>query len=97
MLPNEERVFGYLLQYIGNMRVEELRTFLRYVTGSSVMLAKSLTVIFNSLSGFARRPIVHTCNCSINLPSTYMSYMDFEQEFSAILADTQYSWEMHGV
>ena len=93
----QARVFGYLQQYIGNMRNEEVRRFLRFTTGSSVLIANHISVTFNNLSGLARRPIAHTCGCVIELPSTYMSFLDFEQEFTAILADDEYSWQMHAV
>lgn len=38
--PCEQKVFGYLQQYIGNMKVEELQKFLRFTTGSSVLIGK---------------------------------------------------------
>ena len=37
------RVFGYLQQFIGNMKNEEVRWFLRFTTGSSVVVAKRIT------------------------------------------------------
>ena len=33
---NEERIIGYLRQYVGNLNTEGLRNFLRFVTGSVV-------------------------------------------------------------
>ena len=69
MNPAEDRVFGFLLSFIGNMKQNELRLFLRFVTGSSVLLAKQITVSFNNLTGLARRPISHTCDCNIELTS----------------------------
>ena len=63
----ESRVFNYLKTYVGNMNQEELRRFLRYVTGSSVMMNSDITVMFNSLTGLARRPIAHTCDCTLEL------------------------------
>lgn len=50
----ESRVFGYLQEYIGSMKRDEIRRFLRFSTGSSVMIAQEMSVTFNSLSGFAR-------------------------------------------
>ena len=97
MNPNEQRIFGYLQVYVGDMKPEPLRRFLRFTTGSFVMIAKAITVSFNTLTGLGCRPIAHTCSCCIELPSTYMSYTDFEEEFTAILADTEYSWQMHGI
>ena len=50
----EVRVFGYLIHLIGDMKQQELHHFLRFVTGSSVLIDTPITVTFNSLSGFAR-------------------------------------------
>ena len=88
-------VFGYLEQYVGNMKNEEARRFLRYTTGSSVLIGQRITVSFNSLSGFTRRPTAHTCGCELELPSTYLSYLEFEKEFNVILADDDYAWDMN--
>ncbi len=45
----ESRVFGYLTRFIGNMKQEELCCVLRFVTGSSVLIDKAITVSFNPL------------------------------------------------
>ena len=47
------------------MREEEVRRFLKFVTGSAVLLSKRITVTFNSLNGIQRRPIAHTCDCNL--------------------------------
>lgn len=88
---NERRVFNYLLQYVGEMKVEEVKKFLRYVTGSTVLIKENLTISFNALSGLARRPIAHTCSYILELSHTYPTYVEFEQEFSSIL-NNQYCW-----
>lgn len=91
---SQARVFEYLQQFIGNMKMDEIRRFLRFTTGSSVLIAEKITVTFNALSGISRRPIAHTCSCVLELPSTYQSFLDFQQEFAAVLADDDYSWDM---
>ena len=96
MNPAEDRVFGYLLSYIGNVKQNELRLFLRFVTGSSVLIAKHIAVSFNSLTGLARRPIGHTCDCQIELPVSYTTYPEFELEFSKVLT-SEVSWAMDAV
>ena len=40
----EERVYGYLISFVGNLRLEELRLFLRFITGSSVCIDKKIEV-----------------------------------------------------
>ena len=95
---SQARVFIYLKKFIGNMKSEELRRFLRFVTGTSVLLPEGIIICFNSNSGLMRRPIVHTCSCSLELPTTYVSYLDFEHEFHTILSsDDEYTWMMDAV
>ena len=94
----EERVFGYLLSVIGSLKQNELRLFLRFVTGSSVLIAKVIKVTFNNLSGLARRPTSHTCDCQIELPVSYETYPEFEMEFNKVLAsDFSCVWAMDAV
>ena len=95
--PAQERVYGYLRQFIGNMKADEVRNFLRFVTGSSVLSYKSVTVVFNNLSGLARRPIAHTCDNCLEIPTDYITYADFTSEFEAILSDSEYSWSMDAI
>ena len=95
--PNEQRVFGYLEQFIGNMTQDVLRSFLRFTTGSSVCISSKITVTFNSLSGLARRPLSHTCDCVLELPTTYITYPEFVSEFEAILSEPEYTWRMDSI
>lgn len=82
---NEERVFGYLQQYVGLMKAEEVKRFLRYVTGSSVLTGASITVSFNGLDGLSRRPVSHTCTNLLELPSTYATFTEFVKEFAFLM------------
>ena len=81
---------------IGNMHPQELWLFLRFVTGASVCIAPKIEVTFNNLSGLARRPIAHTCDFNLELPTAYVNYEDFYGEFKAILTSTseEFSWRM---
>ena len=82
--------------YDKNMQPPELRLFLRFVTGASVCIAPKIEVTFNNLSGLARRPIAHTCDFNLELPTAYVNYEDFYGEFKAILTSTskEFSWRM---
>ena len=92
---HEARVFSYLKKFIGNMKNEEVRRFLRFITGSSVLLPDGITVCFNFNSGMIHGPIAHTCSSLLELPTTYLTYVDFEYEFQAILSsDDDYTWMM---
>ena len=76
------------------MKAQELAAFLRFVTGSSVCFGKRITVSFNNLTGLARRPVVHTCDCLLDLPVSYSSYMEFTAEFKSILCNPEHMWSM---
>lgn len=94
---SEDEVYQYLKRFIGNMSVDELRTFLRFVTGSFVTSVPTINVVFNSSDGLARRPISHTCTATLELSSTYKSLPEFVSEFRAILCDPVYSWRMDAI
>ena len=70
----------------------KLATFLRFISGSELMLFAAIHVTFNELSGFARRPIARTCNTLLELSSTYQSYPEFREEFNHILLSD--NWEV---
>ena len=93
----EEVVYGYLRQYIGNMSPNQLRLFLRFVTGSSVCGIQKVEVAFNTLSGLARRPIAHTCGSTLEISSTYVSYPEFMKEFNLTLSSDIYAWIMDSI
>ena len=88
----EEKVFNYLKTMIGNILRDDLRNFLRFVTGSSVITPRNITVIFNSTTGFSRSPFAHTCSQTLELPITYKNYSDFYSEWMAILNNE--NWRM---
>ena len=88
----EQRVFGYLKSMIGNMGPDDLRNFLRFVTGSSVCIAKKITISFSSLTGLARSPFARTCSSALEIPVAYNNYHDFSAEWSGILNQTNNEW-----
>lgn len=81
----QERVLMYLRQYVGSLSRNSLCLFLRFVTGSYVFTGRGIIVTFNKLDGLARRPIAHTCGCTIELPVTYSTYTEFQSEMDGIL------------
>lgn len=74
----------------------DLAAFMRFVTGSSSMMAEEITVSFNTLSGMARRPISHTCGCVLELSTCYITYNEFADEFYEVLRSHD-AWAMHAV
>ena len=78
---SEQRVFNCFLQFIGSLGPDELRLLLRFITGSSIVLADSIHVTFNATSGLSHFLVAHTCSPAIELPSTYPTYPNFERDF----------------
>lgn len=93
---NEERVLNYL---IGNMNTNELRLFVRFVTGSTVCSAGEILVTFCIMSDFERRPIAHTCDSTLELASTYINYDTFYNEWKSIFekVNEEYSFRMYAL
>ena len=83
--PEEERVLSYLRQLVGDMHLNDLRLFIQFITGSSVLTAEGINITFNSSTGLGRRPLSHTCSCTLELSTTYVTYTDFCSEWNAIL------------
>lgn len=82
---------SYLKQFIGNMSKNMLRRFLRFTTGSSVLVAQcsKITVAFNNLSGFACRPVRHTCDCLLELSWSYPTYLEVVSKFESSNKETK--------
>ena len=72
---------------------KDLQNFLRFVTGSSVMINEKICVEFNGIEGLLKVPTSRTCNCVLALPSTYLTYPEFEDEFLAVLR-SEVAWPM---
>ena len=82
---NERDTLGFLKQYIRGLDEPLLRKFLKYCTGSDVILVNKIAVELVACSTIARRPIVHTCVPLMELPSSYASYCEFREEMQNIL------------
>ncbi|CAH3036081.1 unnamed protein product, partial [Pocillopora meandrina] len=83
----------FLKRYIKGLDTpQKLSKFVRFISGSELMLFDAVQVNFTNLSGLGRRPIAHTCNTVLELSSTYQSFPELREEFSAILASDY--WEM---
>ena len=93
---NQSRVFGYLKTFIGNLNHQDLCNFLRFTTGSSVMIHDRISLTFNTESGLVRRPVSHTCSCILELSSTYLTYPDFEDEFLTVIR-SEAAWPMDAI
>lgn len=83
----------YLQRFIRELDKEALGKFLRFSTGSDLML-KEIRVRFSSLDGFARRVIAHTCGCVLEIPTSYDNYVEFRAEFMSVLKSDVWVMDM---
>ena len=84
----QETTWCYLRKFNGNCSGDDLRNFLRFTTGCLVITVPSISVLFNNLHGLACRPISDTCSSILELSTSYATYMDFSQEFNAVINST---------
>ncbi|XP_076095026.1 uncharacterized protein LOC143065375 [Mytilus galloprovincialis] len=87
-LSNLEReVMNHLQRYVRELDKVLLKKFLRFCTGSDLILdgKDTITVEFVVLDGFGRRPIAHTCGRVLRIPRNYENFTIFRSEFNNIL------------
>lgn len=73
-------------QYVKLCTPEKLSAFLRFVTGSDLILGKSIKVSFTPpVSDFTLRPVAHTCGCELHLSKSYDSLILLREHFDNIL------------
>ncbi|XP_046582796.1 uncharacterized protein LOC124290148 [Haliotis rubra] len=91
MSPVQSATSGFLTKYIRELNSDDLSKFLRFCTGSDLLLTtgngenKPIFVRFNTLSGLSRRPVGHTCGQVLDVPEQYDSYIEFRAEFNSLL------------
>lgn len=92
----EMELRDYLNDLIRELEPEMLKLFLRFCTGSDMMVKTNITVRFTSsdLSDNVRCPTSHTCGCILEIPRTYSrdSYVVFKSDFKSVL-QSRY-WQM---
>ena len=88
----ERECFKYLKRYIRGLDKSKLERFLKFTTGSELMLFHNLQIRFNQYEGASRRPVAHTCSCILEIPSTYTSFPELREEFTHILEAN--TWEI---
>ena len=89
----KSETISHLKRFIRGLDEAKLTTFLRFTTAADVIVTDSLTISFTDTEGLQRRPISHTCGCTLEVPSTYASFCELREEFMAILNSD--SWEMN--
>ena len=72
-----------------------LKNLFRYMTGTDIICVGKTEVTFIKLEGLCRRPIDRTCAPALELPSTYLSYIELRHEFDNILSSGDYCIEIN--
>ena len=85
MSADELAVSNHLRRFVRELDENLLKRFLRFCTGSDLLLGKDIEVSFVNVTGLARRPVAHTCSCLLELPKTYENFPQFRSEFLSIL------------
>lgn len=82
---------NHLKRFVRSLNKQALEAFIRFCTGSNILGAE-ISIEFNKMSGFGRRPTARTCGCVLSIPVTYDSYTEMREEFNNILSSNV--WEM---
>jgi hypothetical protein len=89
MSPDELSTTNHLKRFVKELTSDNLKRFLRFCTGSDLVAVDKITVNFVNVSGLARRPMVHTCSCLLELSKTFDSFPQFRSEFNSVV-DSNY-------
>lgn len=81
----QREVVNHLRRYLRECDDERLGKFLRFTTGSNVIICSKIQVIFTKMSNFCRRPIGHTCGCVLELSDSFDNFPEFRSEFNKVL------------
>ncbi|XP_049900229.1 uncharacterized protein LOC126390120 [Epinephelus moara] len=85
MASKEAEVAQHLKRYIRELNEEKLARFLRFCTGSDLLVSGCIKVEFTVQTNFTRRPIGRTCGMLLQLSDSYDHFPDFRSEFNSIL------------
>lgn len=87
----QQTTANHLKRFVRSLDKQSLEAFIRFCTGSNI-LGADISIEFNKMSGFGRRPTARTCGCVISIPTTYDSFTEMREEFNNILSSNV--WEM---
>lgn len=85
MSAKQGEVANHLKRYIRELDEAKLGSFLRFCTGSDLVVAKAILVEFTVQTNFTRRPIGRTCGMLLELSDSYDNFPEFRAEFNSIL------------
>ena len=90
----EQNSMEHFKRFVKSLTGNDLGSLLQFLTGSNIIVCEMITVTFTTLDGKTRRPFVHTCGPTLELPSTYQCYNELAEEFTALL-NAKDSWSFN--
>ncbi|XP_019210589.1 uncharacterized protein LOC109199728 [Oreochromis niloticus] len=85
LTPQQKEVKNHLKRFIRELDNIKLQKFMRFCTGSDLIVTNSIYVEFQDMTEFTRRPVGHTCGNVLQLANSYENFPDFRSEFNAVL------------
>ncbi|XP_065135175.2 uncharacterized protein [Paramisgurnus dabryanus] len=85
LTTKQKEVINHLKRFIRELDEIKLQKFLRFCTGSDLIVTDSIYVEFEKMTEFTRRPVGHTCGKILHIADTYENFPDFRSEFNAVL------------
>ncbi|KAG2470267.1 CHD4 protein, partial [Polypterus senegalus] len=85
MTPKQKEIEHHIRGYIREVDEVELCKFLRFCTGSDLIVSENITVAFVPMPSFTRQPIGRTCGMIPQLSDSYDNIPDFHAEFNDVL------------
>lgn len=80
------QTYNFLKKFIKNSEEKIRSSFLRFCTGSDLLVENKIKIEFISTDGFQRSPIAHTCSGLLEIPTSYEDYISFRDEFTNLLS-----------
>ncbi|CAM4708112.1 unnamed protein product [Leuciscus chuanchicus] len=85
MSENQAEVANLPKRYIRETDEDKLCKFLRFCTGSNLVVAEVIHVQFTVQTDFTKRPIGHTCGMVLELSDSYDNIPQFRAELNCVL------------
>lgn len=99
-LPNELTapqitIVSYLKKFIRECEETTLSSFLRFCSGSDIIIPdRKLTISFANTCGFKRMPVAYTCGFTIELAINYENCADFRSEMNSVLKSNMWIMDL---
>ncbi|XP_066918494.1 uncharacterized protein [Clytia hemisphaerica] len=85
---------SHLKRFVKGLDQPSLKRFLRFVTGSDLVIVDHIKISFIKQGDFERRPIAHTCGPVLEISPTYSNFVELRKEFSDVLQSSYLSMDI---